>query len=224
MTAYGNWSRGGGFVGGVFDGACVWLVPSTATSVVRINISDGNMTFYSTFPQGFNATGNYSFQGGTFDGRSVWLAPQNATAVVLIDVSSGSMKALHSWPVGISQGDRMFQGAMFDGDAVWLVPKDATAVVRVDVRSERMTAFDTWPSGTSSTYLRIGNGSFVSGVFDGSSLWLVPWCSRAILRISGVGGASPTASSTTSTTRASLCTSPSASPRSASGYPTVSPV
>ena len=53
MTLYNSWPTGlfrgtFAFLGGVFDGSSVWMVPHNADAVVKVNTSTGNMTMYNS--------------------------------------------------------------------------------------------------------------------------------------------------------------------------------
>ena len=47
-----------------------------------------------------------------------------------------------------------------------------------------MTAYDGWPANVSN----IGNDAFAGGVFDGQSVWLVPYNADAVVRVNVTDG------------------------------------
>ena len=81
MTLYKGWPSNltlgsYSFQGGVFDGRNnVWLVPSTADGVIKIDRSSGAMTNFNSWPVGLTR-GGYAFQGAVFDGTGYLLEQQ----------------------------------------------------------------------------------------------------------------------------------------------------
>jgi len=87
------------FSGAVYDGQHIWLIPTGAQSVVRVNPATGGMTGYNNWPAGFKIDGQYKFRSGAYDGaEGIWLIPFSAEAVIRLDIKSGVMTAFDDWP------------------------------------------------------------------------------------------------------------------------------
>ncbi|PHQ79645.1 MAG: hypothetical protein COB65_12340 [Thalassobium sp.] len=75
----------------------LWLVPSQASKIVRVDMSDCSMTGYD--PSGVTTLGTYGFGGAVFDGvRYGWFIPYTASHVVKLDTTDGSMTGFNTWP------------------------------------------------------------------------------------------------------------------------------
>lgn len=158
------------FIGAVFDGTSVWLVPMSADRVIRVDPVTKMMTSMS-WPSGYSQTYR-AFGAGVFDGTFVWLIPSNAYQLIRIRVTTGLMEGFSSWPSGMTVGgNSAFAGGVFDGTWLWLVPSSVRQLVRVDPTTGNTTGFTGWPSG-----LVFRPDWFDGGTFDGSSVWLVPHC------------------------------------------------
>ena len=183
MTVYDAWPSSisgignAAFVGGVFDGASIWLLPNSASMIVRVNISSGEMEGFGAWPSSVNNIGNGAFAGGAFDGESIWLTPWESKVVVRFSITNGTMTAFGEWPSGlVNIGNGAVQGSVYDGRSVWFVPFNVDAVVRVSTDDGNMTGYSSWPSGVSS-------GGYLGGVFDGARVWLVPSNANAVVSV-----------------------------------------
>ena len=187
MTGYNSWPSGftrnsgmnsNAFMGGVFDGSSIWLVPNDANQVIKLNPSTGAMTGYSSWPSGYSTLMGAAFSGGVFDGKSLWMIPLNANRVVKVDVSTGAMTGYNSWPSGFVKSSSAFYGGIYDGTSIWMVPSNADRVIKLDVTTGVMTGYNTWPSGfTKQTY------AFNGGVYDGTNLWMLPYNADRMIKM-----------------------------------------
>jgi hypothetical protein len=126
------------FIGGVFDGQCVWMIPGAANRVVQVDKDTMVMTGFPSWT-GTGMTGyvnaSSAFIGGGFDGENVWLAPRSADRLVSINIHSGEYTGYPSWAgdgmTGFTLGVSRFAGAVYDGSYLLLVPRMADRVVRV---------------------------------------------------------------------------------------------
>eukprot|EP00759_Apiculatamorpha_spiralis_P037929 PhF_6_TR37512/c2_g1_i3/m.55442 len=128
-TGYNSWPddfRKGtnAFSVGIYDGTWVWMVPSSADRVIRINPSNGSMTGYNSWPNDFTKSGS-TFSGGVYDGTSIWMIPYSADRVVRMNTLSGNMTAYNSWPNGFLRPLNAFFGCVYDGTYVWMIPCNA---------------------------------------------------------------------------------------------------
>ena len=135
MQGYNAWppafTKGSSaFIGGVYDGVSMWMIPCDADRVVRIFTSDGRMQGYNAWPPGFTK-GSWAFSGGVYDEVSVWMIPLNADRVVRIFTSDGAMQGYDAWPSGFTKGSSAFTGGVYDGVSVWMIPGDADRVVQI---------------------------------------------------------------------------------------------
>ena len=167
QNEYTHGKGGGAFMGGVFDGESIWLVPYNSDDLVKVNPSDGSMTSYA------HGKGTGAFRGGVFDGESIWLVPDYSDDLVKVNPSDGSMT---SYAHG--KGDTAFIGGVFDGESIWLVPYSSDDLVKVNPSNGSMTSY---PHGK-------GNYAFIGGVFDGESIWLVPFYSDDLVKVNPSDG------------------------------------
>ena len=84
------------FVGGVFDGESIWLIPRGSANLVKVNPATGAMTTYA------HGQGSLVFSGGVFDGGSVWLIPYNSANLVKVNPPRSGR--------GVTTGNRNFAG------------------------------------------------------------------------------------------------------------------
>ena len=75
-NSYAHGQGASAFVGGVFDGESVWLVPLSSSNLIKVNPATGAMTSYA------HGQGASAFSGGVFDGQSVWLVPYSSSNLV----------------------------------------------------------------------------------------------------------------------------------------------
>jgi hypothetical protein len=109
------------FLGGVFDGQNIWLVPFQSSYLVKVNPATGQMTNYS---QGYGTNG--VFNGAVFDGQNIWLIPQSSSYLVKVNSTGG----MTNYSVGY--GSNAFRGGVFDGQNIWLVPYYSSYLVKVN--------------------------------------------------------------------------------------------
>ena len=159
------------FVGGVFDGESIWLIPLASANLVKVNPATGVMT---TYAHGQGAT---AFIGGVFDGESVWLIPLASANLVKVNPATGAMTTYAH-----GQGSTAFAGGVFDGGSVWLVPNNSANLVKVNPATGAMT---TYAHGQSAE-------AFAGGVFDGESIWLIPRGSANLVKVNPATGAMTT--------------------------------
>ena len=76
------------FGGIIYDGAMMWLIPSTATVVIRLDPATSVMTLVtSIWPSGL-VLGAKPFYGSVFDGQNIWLLASTANGNVKLGSSS----------------------------------------------------------------------------------------------------------------------------------------
>jgi antitoxin component YwqK of YwqJK toxin-antitoxin module len=186
-----------GFLGAVFDGRYIYLVPYNNGAV------DGFTARYDTqgaFTDAASWTGVdltslgtlgakfKGFEGGVFDGRYVYYVPYSNGAIdgyVARYDTQGAFASAGSWQgIDISSASilnsatyRGFVGGVFDGRYVYLVPYTAGSVARFDTQGTFSSA-TSW-SGvdlTSASYLNSVNyKNFIGGTFDGRYVYFIPY-------------------------------------------------
>ena len=109
-----------GYGGAVFDGANIWLLPTSSNYLTQFNLT--SMSFTGHFAHGESGT----FTGGAFDGFSIWLAPQSNANIVRYDIESG---AFFKYAHGKGTAS-VFHGAVFAGPYVILIPNSSASAVR----------------------------------------------------------------------------------------------
>ena len=155
------------FIGGVFDGESVWLIPLASANLVKVNPATGAMT---TYAHGQSAE---AFAGGVFDGESIWLIPRGSANLVKVNPATGAMTTYAH-----GQGSLVFSGGVFDGESVWLIPYNSANLVKVNPATGVMT---TYAHGQGAT-------AFYGGIFDGESVWLVPNNSANLVKVNPATG------------------------------------
>ncbi|MDP2218532.1 MAG: hypothetical protein Q8J68_14740 [Methanolobus sp.] len=123
-SVYATYAHGQGvtaFIGGVFDGESIWLVPYSSSNLAKVNPATGGMTTYA------HGQGASAFFGGVFDGESIWLVPNGSSNLVKVNPATGGMTTYAH-----GQGASAFYGGVFDGESVWLVPLCSSNLVKVN--------------------------------------------------------------------------------------------
>ncbi|MDI4644252.1 S-layer homology domain-containing protein [Cohnella hashimotonis] len=108
-------------------------------------------------------------------GYSGQIAPHPLGSVV-------EMKAYSNWPAGLNKGTFAFSGGVFDGQNVWMIPYQADGVLKIDKDSAAMSVYKDWPSGFVKTP-PTGTIAFSSGVFDGQSIWMIPYSADRVIKV-----------------------------------------
>ncbi|MEK4508269.1 cadherin-like beta sandwich domain-containing protein [Paenibacillus sp. FSL K6-2524] len=181
FTGYQAWPSGfskgsSAFVGGVYDGTSIWMIPYNANEILKVNPSTGEMTGYSNWPAGFTK-GSNAFAGGVYDGTNIWLIPYSADQIIKVNATTGVMTGYSSWPGG-SKGSDQFIGGAFDGTNIWLAPYSGSRLIKVDAMTGGMTSYNSWPSGTV-----LGSYPFIGSIFDGTSIWLIPSSADRLIKV-----------------------------------------
>lgn len=133
-----------GFIGAVFDGRYLYLVPYASSFVARYDTQaafDAG-TSWQIFDANQVSAAARSFVGGAFDGRYVYLVPGSKTSglVVRYDTTKNFDDPLGSWEsfdVSLANQDaKGFFGAVFDGEFIYLVPIYNSVVSRFKARTK----------------------------------------------------------------------------------------
>ncbi len=188
VTSWGTFALGeanpgaSGFIGGVFDGRYVYLVPA-ASLVARY---DTTATFsdpaaWATFDVTAVQAAAGGFNGGVFDGRYIYIVPSQAHTVVarydttaafgtsaswqVVDMTS--LTSSYDYPNGAG-----FSGGAFDGQFVYLVPSQSPFVARYDIRGS-FGARTAW-SFFDTVAVNATAGAFNGAGFDGQYVYFVP--------------------------------------------------
>ncbi len=186
-----------GYLGAVFDGTSLYLVPSANDALdsvihggdnsiaVRLHTA-GDFTAASAFSTIDLTTVNgllTGFMGGAFDGQYVYLAPRAFGIVPRFDTAA-NFEAISAWSTydvtrqfAADAATPDFAGAAFDGRFVYFVPAGSgfTSLTRYDTSS----TFGADCAWSTLDLARIspgdaGPGTYVGAVFDGQFLYLVP--------------------------------------------------
>ena len=129
----------------------------------------GQIDAQASAPSIYNADG-YGFSG----------ALNNPT-----EITNPVWTGCKNWPAGVHHG---FSGGVFDGTNIWMVPQNlpnfpaATLsdlyLVKMNTTTGKMTKYNGWPADFSSN-----SPSFRGGVFDGTSVWLIPFQASHIIKV-----------------------------------------
>jgi hypothetical protein len=183
-----------GFVGGVFDGRFVYLVPYSNGGQNNGGASGIVSRYDTTATGGFTSKSSWTFfdslafnprsfgySGGVFDGRYMYLVPRYQTVVSRYDTHATQFSANSSWSafdVGslfpAEAGAPSFFTGAFDGRFVYLVPFSPSlgTVVRYDTLSTfearcAWSLYDVARANSAAT-------QFQGAVYDGRYLYLLP--------------------------------------------------
>ncbi|MFF2091836.1 S-layer homology domain-containing protein [Paenibacillus sp. NPDC058174] len=162
----------------MYDGRYVWLVPSTANQVIRLDPVTGDMTGYDGWPSGFNKTG-YAFGGSLYDGQNVWMFPYSSNQIVKLDPQTGEMTGYDNWPSGFDKSRNFLSSGAFDGHHIWLKGQNDSNLIKLDPDTGDMMTYNNWPAGFN------GNGNFSVDYID-SELWLIPKTANRVIRVSSL--------------------------------------
>jgi hypothetical protein len=174
------------FLGAVFDGRYIELVPAGSNVVVRYDTHSSFTASPSwlTFDAGSPVDGGAGFAGAAFDGHYVYLAPSASdNGNVLRYDTTGSFASSTAWTsfnvATVNQDAQGFAGgAVFDGRYVYFVPYlNANLfdglVTRYDTQAA-FTAVGSWATFDVNTVTEGARG-FRGSAFDGRYLYLAPF-------------------------------------------------
>jgi hypothetical protein len=141
----------GAYVGAVFDGRYLYLVPNLAYPGMFASLatrydtrapftSSGSWTTFDTrLADTDGARDHRRFNGGAFDGRYVYLLPQGGLEPLLRFDTQQGFTSPRSWspvdPSRFSPGASGFAGAAFDGRYLYLVPSGVGQLLRFDAHT-----------------------------------------------------------------------------------------
>ncbi|GAF66369.1 hypothetical protein BTS2_3269 [Bacillus sp. TS-2] len=152
---------------GVFDGEYVWLAPSMANKVIKVEPTSGEMTEYENWPEGFTK-GPLAFNGAVYDGQSIWFIPSLADQIIKLDPDTGEMTGYNDWPDGFNKSGYAFAKGLFDGEYIWMLPSSgANMIIKLDPNTGEMTGYNDWPSG----HNHDENPNLSLGAYDGRYIW-----------------------------------------------------
>jgi hypothetical protein len=168
------------YKGGVFDGKNIWLIPDYSDRVVRLSDLDDAVPSITGFdmadgPHGGNTNINMTglssgttdskYTYGAYDGKYIWLPPHNSDRLVRLDPATGNMTGF-TLPMYKSMSD----------DIPYATVGSADFCNYFNNNNWGMTSTSTLATSSASKY-----GSLC---FDGNNLWLCPWNSDRIVKVS----------------------------------------
>lgn len=189
-----------GFIGAVFDGRSLYLVPSNNAGLGDNGFSGIAARFKTD--AGFASASSWSaldlttingeavgFSGAAFDGRYLYFVPHLHGIVLRLDTTASQPTSSAAWSVfdvtsltPMDASAPQFAGAAFDGRFVYFVPSTAGfgVVTRYDTQST-FTSSCAW-STFDLTQLDPGASFYVGAVFDGQYVYFVPRGSGLVAR------------------------------------------
>jgi hypothetical protein len=176
------------FVGGVFDGRYVYLVPNggvvDSTLVVRFDTMSARLSdpsAWSTFVVARATGGTYGFAGGLFDGQYAYFIPSihlgcgcGSTGIgSRYDVRASSLSDPTAWtsfnvPTGSSSDG--YLGGAFDGRVLYLA--GGSHVARYDPRDDIQTGWNSIDTASSIDPRAFG---LVGAACDGHFVYFAPY-------------------------------------------------
>ena len=160
------------FKSAVYDGTHTWLIPYSATQILKLNSSTGQVvSSINSWPSGFYMQA-YNFNDGVYDGTNIWLIPETANRIMRFNTSTNAITGFNAWPSGFSKTDNSFAGGVYDGTNVWLIPGTTDKLIKLNPTNGTMSIQSvTWPTGFATSG---GSKRFNGGTFDGTYIWMYP--------------------------------------------------
>ena len=167
-----------GFIGGVFDGKYVYLVPTANGQITRYDttLPFTSVSSYSVFDTMAINTNSRNFFGGVFDGRFIYLIPYSNGQITRYDTtlsftSASSYSIFDTTTVNVNS--RGFSGGVFDGRYVYSVPYNFGQITRYDTTlsftsTSSYAVFDT-------TTVNANSKGLCDAVFDGRYVYFLPF-------------------------------------------------
>lgn len=163
------------FNGAVFDGEFIWMIPSWAAPMVKINRD--TFTVAEIFPN-FNVTGDDAYNGGLAlpQFNKIYACPHHANTLKWVDIQTSTTGTTSlTGLTDISLGSRAFLNMVFDGTSVWLLPRRSNKIVEINPDTGAILSESEHPAS-----LGVGNqgpnvGYFHGGSFDGRYIWMSPY-------------------------------------------------
>jgi hypothetical protein len=184
-----------GFIGGIYDGRHVYLVPNhnggqanhgASGVVVRYDsASDGgfaNPTSWASYDITQINANAYTFAGGAYDGQYVYFVPRGHTAIPRFDTHMGTaLNFKAGWDTfdygsivpSSDAGPAEYAGGAFDGRFVYFIPATVNGPI---LRYDTLSDFDlpcAWTQFSLTSVEPSLTGGF-GAVYDGRYLYLVP--------------------------------------------------
>lgn len=181
-----------GFLGAVYDGRYVYLVPYANNNVGVDGIVaryDTTSTFtssasWSTFDMTTVDPDAKAFFGGAFDGRYVYFVPRpsgtSTRSLVARYDTNATFGNVGAWTIfdttAVNADSLGFIGAAFDGRYVYFVPFSAGINPSVLTRFDTLASFTDTSAWTTfdTTLLSSSARNYIGAAFDGRYLYLVP--------------------------------------------------
>ncbi|MBS0625611.1 MAG: hypothetical protein JSS32_06140 [Verrucomicrobia bacterium] len=184
-------SKSAGFIGSVFDGQFLYLVPNNngvtqSGQITRYNtaLPFATATSYSVFDTNANVNSSSSgFFGGVYDGRYLYLVP-NVNGVsqsgqitrydTQLPFTAARSYSVFDTKTFVNSNSAAFRGGVFDGRYLYFVPGNSS--------SGQITKYDTTLLFSASTSYSVFNTAsvstnstgFLGGAYDGRYLYLAP--------------------------------------------------
>jgi hypothetical protein len=180
-----------GFIGAVFTGRYLYLVPNAAATIARYDVfgaglgSSSAWAFFDVSTLNASASG---FFGAVFDGNFIYFIPftnlSGASGLIAAyNVSAApDLSSASGWTFfdasTLSANAKGFAGGAYDGRYVYLAPQNAGfvdgLVARYDTLGGGLNVSSSWKFFDVST-VNSGARGFVGAAFDGKYVYFVPW-------------------------------------------------
>ncbi len=164
------------FSGAVYDGTSIWLIPDGTNKIYKVNATTHEIVTITTIPGCLSSCYLY-FAGGIYDGQYVWLFPKSdrfyshANGFLRIDPNTNAINKYTSWPASVQAAEYAanYSHGVYDGLNIWLIPAahNNGSIVKFNTVTHSMTTYSERTALNSLTF-------YVSALFDGSHIWMVP--------------------------------------------------
>lgn len=183
---------GGNIVGESFLGATatekyLFAAPQDADALIRYDLISGDFDTLQIQYENVETPGRTrdKFNGIVYDGEYIYVVPSWSAPLLKIDPDS--LEIVEEYGIFNDHGDDAFNGAVVvnNEDKIFAVPHNSSRLKWLDKSNNSIGSTDLSEiSGISQ-----GSRSFLSGCYDGKSLWLYPRASTKMLEVNPKTGA-----------------------------------
>ncbi len=210
------------YYGNTYLNGDIWFAPFNSDVMMKMDAITGKATGYLMTGVIDASTGNpiidasvtandQKYHGApVYAAGYLWFAPYKSDRLLRLNPLDGSMVAYPVTGTGITARcnnatEAKFGSMVFDGEYLWMIPLNADRLVRVDLSNlattgPSMTGYaisgPTITRQASVPNTDTGDSNYgllyEKGAFDGKNLWLAPYGSNQLVKVSGLDSTSDT--------------------------------
>lgn len=144
----------------------------------------------------FFAGGDYT--GGIFDGTNIWLVPSMSDRIIKINPANGQMTGYElsagTNMTSLSSGPQSnkYMGGAYAAGYIWLFPHHSDRLVKVNPADGTIEGIALSAGINMTAASATSTFKYWGGVFDGTNIWLAPYASDRLAKISDLASPVPT--------------------------------